>query len=177
MKNKRKTKLIIPGIAICVVLALMIVLFTGVIGVSAGNIENDARKSQKIDSTWDGTGTSNDKIAAYIFYDTGLEYHTFSVYINRGGFSFGYFFFEGGSSSIITNGIQMLIFGENGSVILSMNKDNVAKIVYGDGEDVAEIIVDPARPFAAVIPANCGSIALYNENGIELPITVIEQRS
>ena len=64
---KRKTKLILTGIAICVVLALAIILLSGVIGVSANNLVDDARKSQKIESTWDMNGSSHDGIAAFIF--------------------------------------------------------------------------------------------------------------
>ena len=172
---KRKTKMILTGIAIFVVLALAIILSSGVIGVSANNLIDDARKSQKIDNTWDMNGSSNDGIAAFIFFNNTHDYHTFSIYLTRGGLSFGYFFREGGSSSIIMSGIQMFSYGENGSAIISMNKDRVARIVYGDNEDITEKPVDPARPFATVIPPNCGSIALYSENGIELPITIIEQ--
>jgi len=47
MEPKRKAKSIIIGIAICVVLACVIVFSAGVIGVSSNNIENDARKSKK----------------------------------------------------------------------------------------------------------------------------------
>ena len=111
-----------------------------------------------------------------IFYSGNHEYHTYSVYLNRCGLSFGYFFRDGGSNSIIASGIQMFTYGENGSAIISMNKDRVARIVYGDSEDITEILVDPARPFAAVVPFDCGSIALYSENGIELPFSVIESR-
>ena len=176
MENTRNAKRIIVGITICVVLALVIVFLTGVIGVTASNIENDARKSQKIDNAWDSFGSSNDKIAAFIFYNTTHDYHNFSVYLNHSGLSFGYFFNDGGSSSIIMDGIHMFTYGENGSAIISMNKDRVEKIVYIDGEDVTEMFVDPARPFTAVIPAIADSIALYDETGIQLPITVLEQR-
>jgi hypothetical protein len=174
---KRKTKMIMIGIAICVVLALVFVFLTGVIGVSANNLEDDARKSHKIDSAWDMNGSSNDGIAAFIFFNDTHDHHTFSIYLTRAGLSFGYFFREGGSSSIILNGILMFTYGENGSAIVSMNKNRAAKIVYGDSNDATEILVDPAKPFAAVVPANCGSIALYSADGIEIPITVIEQRS
>ena len=172
----RKRKMIIIGISICVVLVMAIVVFSGVIGVSANNITDDARKTQKIDSSWEMNGASNDEITALIFFNNTHDDHTFSVYLPRGGLSFGYFFRDGGSSSIIMNGIQMFTYGENGSAILSMNKDRVARIVYGDGKDITEILVNPARPFAKVVPANSGPISLYSENGVELPITSIEQR-
>ena len=173
----QKRKMIIIGISICVVLVLATVVFTGVIGVSANNLVDDARKSQKIERTWDMNGSSHDGIAAFIFFNNTHDDHTFSIYLTRGGLSFGYFFREGGSSSIIMSGIQMFSYGENGSAIISMNKDRVAKIIYGDDEDITEVLVDSEKPFVAVVPANCGSISLYGENGIEIPITVIEQRS
>jgi len=167
---------IITGFAIFAVLALAVVFFGGVIGVSADNIENDARKSQKINSAWDSHGTSNDEIAAFIFYNATLDDHTFSLYLNRDGFSFGYFFREGGSSSIIMNGILMLDYGSNGSAIFSMNKDRVAKIEYEAGDDVIEFSVDPSRPFAVVLPKNCSSVALYNYSGNDVSITSVEGR-
>ena len=145
-------------------------------GISPDNIEKEARKSQKI-SEWDSFGTSNDGIAAFIFYNATLDDHTFSIYINRDGFSFGYFFREGGSSSIISNGIQMFDYGTNGSAFFSMNKDRVAKIEYEGDEGIIEFNVDPLRPFAVVVPANCGSVALYNDTGNTVSITSIEGRN
>ena len=174
MVRKRKMT-IITGFAIFAVLALAVVFFGGVIGVSADNIENDARKSQRI-SEWDSFGTSNEGIAAFIFYNATLDDHTFSLYLNRDGFSFGYFFREGGSSSIIMNGILMLDYGSNGSAIFSMNKDRVAKIEYEAGDDVIEFSVDPSRPFAVVLPKNCSSVALYNYSGNDVSITSVEGR-
>ena len=175
MERKRKKRMIITGFAIFAVLALAVVFFGGVIGVSADNIENDARKSQRI-SEWDSFGTSNEGIAAFIFYNATHDDHTFSLYLNRDGFSFGYFFSEGGSSSIITNGILMLDYGSSGSAIFSMNKDRVAKIEYEAGDDVIEFSIDPSRPFAVVLPKSCSSVALYSDSGNDVSITSVEGR-
>ena len=177
MEMSRNREIVLIGIAACAILALIIILLTGVIGISANNITQDARKSQKIDGAWDMSGSSNNAMAAMIFYNETLDDHTFSLYLDRGGLSFGYFFREGGSNSTIENGILMLEYGTNGSAIFSMNKERVGRIEHSDGGDLAEIYVDPSRPFAVVLPANHGSVKLFSDSGNDVPITLTERRS
>ena len=177
MEMTRNREAVLIGIAACAVLALMVIMLTGVIGTPANNIAKDARKGQGIDGAWNMSGSSNDAMAAMIFYNETLDDHTFSLYLDRGGLSFGYFFREGGSNSTIANGILMLEYGANGSAVFSMNKERVGRIEHNDGENTTEIIVDPSRPFAVVLPPNYGSVTLFSDSGNYVPITAAEQRS
>ena len=61
-------------------------------GVSAKNIEKDIRVSQKINDDWNVLGTVGKDIAAYISYLKDCSTHTYSLYLNYPGLSFGYFF-------------------------------------------------------------------------------------
>ena len=69
------------------------------IGTSAANLESDIRNLQKIPEDWIVEGDVSDTMAAYISYPQDRSDHTFSVYVNRPGLSFGYFFRGGGSLS------------------------------------------------------------------------------
>jgi len=169
----RKSKNITLCIAICVLAGLAIASFTGVFGTSANNIEQEARKSQKIDSSWEVSQSVSDGLCALIFYNETLDDYTYSIYLNRKVFSMGYFFRSGGSNTGIIDGIREFTYDTNGSALISMNKDNVAKIELNNGVNVTNIDVNPAKPFAIVIPTNCGSVTLFDINGNVTPITVI----
>jgi len=167
----QKTKrIVIVGIAICALSAVALLFSAGVIGVSADNIERDARKSQKVD-TWEVSKSVNDKLGAMIFYSDTLDAHIFSIYLNRDGFSFGYFFRTGGSDSIIMDGVHEFAYDTYGSAIISMNKVGVARIVLDNGADATRIDIDPSKPFAVVIPENCGLVTLFDINENTVPIT------
>ena len=138
-------------------------------------MEKDARKSQNISSTWGVSKSINDKLGAMIFYSGALDDHTFSIYINRSGFSsgnliFGYSCALCGSESVIADGIREFIYVAYGSAIISMNRAGVARIDFDDSE-TSSIAIDPAKPFAVVLPANCGSFTLYDVSGNAVPIT------
>ena len=169
MTQKAK-RMIVFGIAICALIAVAFIFSAGVIGVSADNIESDARKSQKVDAC-EVSKSVNDKIGAMIFYNDTLDAHVFSIYLNREGFSFGYFFRTGGSDSIIMDGVHEFAYDTHGSAIISMNKVGVAKMKLDNGVNVTQIDIDPSKPFAVVIPENCGLVTLFDINENTVPIT------
>ena len=171
---KRKIKAITIGCIICILVASTVAILTGVFGIPSNNVEQDARKSQKIESTWKVSKSINSQLCAMIFYDDALNDYTYSIYLNRAGLSFGYFFRSGGSNNAIMDGIHEFTYDANGSALISMNKDKVAKIKLYDGKNMTTVNIDPAKPFAAVIPMNCGSVTLYDVNGRVVPITVVE---
>ncbi len=176
-----KKKKIIFFVVICIAALFVIVLSSGVLGVPARNIEQDARRNQKIDRAWAVSIATNDRLGAMLFYNEMLDDYVYSIYVNREGFSFGYFFRSGGSASStigsgdsIMDGVHGFAYGTNGSAIISMNKSRVAEISLDNGIHVTRIDIDPTKPFAAVIPVNVDSVALYDVNGDVVPFTVIE---
>ena len=88
--------------------------------------------------------------------------------------SFGYFFRAGGSDSQIANGIREFSFPTpydiNGSALVSMNMNNVARIEIDNDIEIKVIDVDPNKPFAVVIPINPGSVILYDVNDNVVPV-------
>ncbi len=170
----KKSKIIIFSIAICM-LTFLLIIRSGIFGVTADNIEQDARKSQKINSTWDVAKSINEKLGAMIFYNDTLDDYTYSIYVNRGGLSFGYFFRSGGSNSGIMDGIHQFKYDDiGGSALISMNKVGVARIDLDNGANITRIDIDPTTPFAVVTPKKSGLVTLYDVNENVVPITVVE---
>ena len=46
--------------------------------------------------------------------------------------------------------------------MLSLNEDNICKVVAGNGAAQDTIAVEPAKPFALVLPAECSEIIMYD---------------
>ena len=105
-------------------------------------------------------------MAAFISYPLDKTDHTFSVYVNRPGLSFGYFFRGGGDSVAIEEYIaEYTVKGYNERAFVSMNKQKVKCLEVDDGNSVQVIEIDSNRPFALVLPVNVGNITFYDENG------------
>ena len=158
----RKTKSITIGSIVFIVLVLVIAYSLGVFGISANNTEQNARKSQKIESTWKVSKSANDRLVALLFYDDGLGSYTYSIYVNRPGVSFGYFFREGGSMFGIMDSVYVFTYDTGDSALLSMNKDGVAKIELDNGISKTQIDIDPSKPFTVVLPKKTGLVTLYD---------------
>lgn len=166
-----KTKKPIIILSILFIVVLYVTLWSkGNIGVSKNRLEKNARESQKIDETWLVTKDVTDEMGALLFYNKGLNEHTFSVYLNRDGFSYGYFFREGGSLSSIGSGVQGFSYQDKGMALLSMNTKNVAEIKMDDGQNIEIIKIDPLEPFAIIIPHNIDVVQLYDSNGESISI-------
>ena len=129
------------------------------IGIASGNLETDIRSSQKIKEDWAVDGSVSDTMAAYISYPQDMSDHTFSVYVNRPGLSFGYFFRAGGKLSEFTTE------GANERALISMNQQQVQQLQIDDGHAKQAIDIDSDQPFAIVLPINAGSITFYDVNG------------
>jgi hypothetical protein len=171
---KKKIALIgIIGFALCFVFALAFLSHNGAIGVAADKIEQDARKSQRI-SELEVSKSISDRISAMIFYNDTLDGHTFSIYVNDDGLSYGYHFRKGGSHGTISYGIVEFKHESYGSAIISMNEAGVARIEFENGIEVAKIDIDPAKPFSVVIPGGCGSVSLYDVDGSAVSVTVVD---
>ena len=102
--KKRFLKTVIGVVFVCI-------LFVGFlyannnIGMTSTDLEADIRSSQKIKDDWTLDGSVSNTMAAYISYPQDMNDHIFSVYVNRPGLSFGYFFRGGGTLSGIQRGI------------------------------------------------------------------------
>lgn len=151
---------------------LVCILFVGFlyvnndIGVASTNLEADIRSSQKIKDDWTVEGSVSDTMAAYISYPQNMSDHTFSVYVNRSGLSFGYFFRGGGSLSGVDKGIaEHTVEGYKERAFISMNQQRAAQLEIDDGNPIQVIAIDSNKPFAIVLPINAGIVTFYDVNG------------
>ena len=136
------------------------------IGIASGNLETDIRSSQKIKEDWAVDGSVSDTMAAYISYPQDLSDHSFSVYVNRPGLSFGYFFRGGGNLSAVQRGIaEYTVEGYNERAFISMNQQQVTQLEIDDGNTIQVLDIDSNKPFAIVLPISAGTITFYDVNG------------
>lgn len=159
------TKFILCVLLICIVFVCFLYLNND-IGVQKSQIETDIRSEQKIKSDWTVNGTVSDTIAAFISYSHDMTDHIFSVYVNRPGFSFGYFFRGGGSLTGGDTGIvEYMVEGYKERAFISMNKQQVECLKIDDGNSIQVIDIDSNKPFSIVLPVNAGDIAFYDVYG------------
>ena len=93
---KKTLPKILLGVVLACALFLVFLYANNDIGKTANSLEADIRLSQKILDDWNVDGSISDTMAAFISYPQDKTDHTFSIYVNRPGLSFGYFFLGGG---------------------------------------------------------------------------------
>ena len=162
---KRTDKIVIGVVLVCILFVCF--LYTNnEIGVTSSKLETDIRSSQKIKDDWTVDGSVSSTMAAYISYPQDLSDHSFSVYVNRPGLSFGYFFRGGGKLSGVQRGIaEYTVEGYNERAFISMNQQQVTQLEIDDGNTIQVLDIDSNKPFAIVLPINAGTITFYDVNG------------
>lgn len=163
---KRTLPKILSGVALACVLLLGFLYVNHDIGKSADSLEADVRLSQKIADDWTVDGSISDTVAAFISYPQDGSDHTFSLYVDRPGLSFGYFFRVGGGSAEVEEQIaEFTVEGYSERAFISMNAQDVVRLEVDDGDDVRVIDIDGGKPFAIVLPLNAGNVCFYDANG------------
>ncbi|MBR4410855.1 MAG: hypothetical protein IKT31_05990 [Firmicutes bacterium] len=158
-------KIILAVLLVCL-LAVGFLFVNNDIGQTADSLESDIRSSQKIQDDWTVTGSVSDTMAGFISYPQNMSDHTFSVYVNRPGVSFGYFFRGGGSLSSVERYIaEFTVEGYSERAFISMNAQKAARVEIDNGTDIEVIEIDSEKPFALVLPGNAGVITFYDVNG------------
>ena len=105
-------------------------------------------------------------MAAFISYPEDKTDHTFSVYVNRPGFSFGYFFRAGGGIFEIEESVlEYSLEDYSERAFISMNKQKAEYLEFYDGTAVRKINIDSGKPFAFVLPDNAGNVRFFNDKG------------
>lgn len=169
----KERKYIVVTIILWVLIFIMLIA-RGNIGVSKGKLESDARKSHDINQSWLTAKSINENFGAFLFYDEDLKKYTFSIYENREGFSFGYFYCYGGGVAGIGDSIARFNSDGKGSILLSLNKVKISKLELTNGsENIKEINVNEEKPFVIIIPENIIDIRIYNVDGEVIPMNEI----
>lgn len=154
------------GVGFACILGFGFLYVNNNIGKTANSLEADIRQSQKVSDDWTVDGSISDTMAAFISYPQDKTGHSFSVYVNRPGLSFGYFFRGGGNIVAVDNSIaEFVVEGYTERAFISMNIPNVAQLEIDDGNNVQVIDIDSSKPFAIVLPLNAGNICFYDTNG------------
>lgn len=163
--KKHIGKIVLTLVLLCLV-AVGILYGNNCFGIRGVKIESDIRASQKIQEDWTVDGTVSDSVAAFISYSQNKSDHTYSVYVNRPGFSFGYFFRGGGDIVAVEDFIsEFTVEGYNERAFISLNSQKVDRLEVDDGNEVQVINIDSDKPFAIVLPMNAGSITFYDIDG------------
>ena len=163
--SNKLAKMVAAILLICIAFVGLLYLNND-IGVPKSRLELDIRTSQKIDADWVVDGNVSDTMAAFISYPEDMTDHTFSVYINRPGLSFGYFFRGGGDLTGTNVGItEYTVEGYKERAFISMNQQQVKRLEIGNGNSVQVIDIDSKKPFAIGLPVNAGSIVFYDVDG------------
>lgn len=163
---KKKLPIILLGVILACVLVFGFLYANNDIGKTANSLEADIRQSQNILDDWIVDGSISDTMAAFISYPQDKTDHTFSVYVNRPGLSFGYFFRGGGDIIEVDDYIaEFVVEGNNERAFISMNTQNIVRLEVDDGNGIQVIDIDSGKPFAIVLPLNVGSICFYDMNG------------
>ena len=161
----------IVGIALgIIVLSFLFLWRNNDIGISKKSIEKDARESSNIKDDWECAMDTSDIISAMVFYPKDKSDHSFQIYVNRPGLSFGFFFRSGGDSEAVKNYIAEFTFeGYNDRVFISLNTPQVEKMEIDNGDTIEVIDIDSTKPFAIVLPKNIGDITFFdiNENIVD----------
>ncbi len=161
----RPIKVTLGVLLVCIVFIVFLYLNND-IGIQKSQFESDIRSSQKIGTDWIVDGNVSDTIAAFISYPQDMTDHTFSVYVNRPGLSFGYFFRGGGNLSGAEDGIaEYTVDGYKERAFISMNKQQVERLEIDNGNSIQVVDIDSSKPFSIVLPVNAGNIAFYDVNG------------
>lgn len=162
------------GSAACLLVIAAAAIVSGGIsfGISGEKLEQDARKSQKVPSSWPVSIECKDNLAALLFYDEAGGDHIFSIYAVHPGISFGYFYRAGGNAD--AEGVNAWDYGENGVALISMNRPRIARMEVDNGKELRTYQIDPERPFARVLPPDCGKVTLYDEAGAVVPFETAE---
>lgn len=170
VKHVKKEKMsmikisMVTGILVIILLAVLIIMNLGIVGVSQNRLEQAARKDQDISSDWKMVQDINEDMCIMLFYNEAKSDCRYSVYETRDGISYGYFFIDGGVDGFMIDSARSMVYEDRGIVLLSMNRDKVCRIEV-ESAAAGTIQVDPSKPFAVLLPINCGEITMYDAQG------------
>ncbi len=140
------------------------------IGVPKAKLVQDLYRSQQISEEWDTVGVASHEMAAYLSYPDTEEEPVWSVYVNRPGLSFGWFFRGGGTLSAVERGILEVHLPQGQQhAFLSMNRMGVVRVDIDNGSKVETVDLPADQPFVLVLPTKLASVTFYTVDG-----TVVE---
>lgn len=171
--NKAAVKKFWPLIVALILVAAGFLLFGDRIGVPKSRLEEDLRTSQNVPDNWTVIGNVSDKAAIFLYYPPEENRYTWSIYVNRPGLSFGYFF-RGSMSTAgidcskeeLPTEVEAIPVGDSGEVAyISMNFNGLVRAEVNDGADIQIIDLDESKPFALLLSHGPGQVTFYDQEG------------
>lgn len=154
------------SVLVSLLLFFAFLYFNDDIGISKNSLEKDARSSSKIEADWHVAMDTSDTMSAMVFYPKDKSDHSFDVYVNRPGLSFGYFFRGGGDIIEVENYVaEFSVEGYSDRAFISLNAQQIVKVEIDNGNSIETIEIDSTKPFAIVLPQNIGSVTFFDVNG------------
>ncbi|MDU7337075.1 MAG: hypothetical protein E7L17_03065 [Clostridium sp.] len=172
----KKRVLLSIGVLCLLLIAILAAFPSPVIGLTKGSLEANARKTLNVDENWHAASSVSENVAAVLLYNSDLTEYRYSVYSKKPGFSFGYFPRSSGAKEL-AEGLISFDF-DNGTAILSLNQENVAKVqrTYDNKELSPEVYeVNSSEPFVVTLSSNPnnkedGTIHIFDKQGKELSL-------
>lgn len=163
---KKRLSIVLCSVIILCLVFIGFLYLNNDIGIPKSKLQSDLRSSQKIEDSWITTGDISETMAAFISYPDDKSDCTYSLYVNRPGLSFGYFFRGGGSATETKRYIEKITV-ENYSeeAYISLNQQNIVRVEIDDGNSIQRIEIEAGKPFALVFSANAGIITFYDAQG------------
>ncbi len=169
--NKKKAAFALLIIPILVATLPLFVYLDSKIGlISDEAIIEDAIDERVI---YDYEYARTENVAAALLYGSDIEGSSYDIYVNRDGFSFGYFFRAGGSSSSVDRGVERFTTEQfEDAVYISMNSDSIVRIEIEAEDDVkTEIEVEAGEPFVYIFDKS-DEVRFFNQRGEEIKAIV-----
>ena len=171
---KMKFKILILIIAVLLALSAAVFFYataSGAIGISKRQLEKEAQVYYANES-WKIFRSAGDTLYIQLLHNEALDDHEYSIYVNRDGFSFGYFLVQGGSDAKIKDDVAMFEF-EGELILISLNRVGVAQIHHDGVQYSRQSYKNPAEPFIETFPADpSGTLTMYDSDGEIIPLDV-----
>ena len=170
---KTTFKVLISIVAVLFALSAVVFFFaysSGAIGLSLRQLDKEAANISFATGQLKSVRVVDDNLCVRLLYNEALDNYEYSIYVNRDGFSFGYFFVSA-SDAKIKDDVALFEY-EDKIILISLNKVGVAEIHHDGIQHSSKYYKDPAEPFLEVIsPADSPeTITLYDSDGEIIPL-------
>lgn len=148
----------------------------GVLGVRSGKVAQTAQKSMQISRSWDCAQNWTPRLSVGVFYDYDVAplKGTYYCYVNRPGFSFGYFAQSRGKITQ-DDGIVRVDCGAYGTAYFSLNAQEAVKVIRDDGVKPKTQKIPQYHPFALTSLKRDCRFRFYDAGGKELSVSDLKK--
>lgn len=145
----------------------------GEIGLPKTRLEKDLLAGSHIPDDWTIQQISSERTTVFLYYPPEKDSYGFSVYVNRPGLSFGYFFagshmaasVSGSAGDLSAEIREYPVLHTGDRIFLSMNQSKIASVLVDNGVSPQKIPLDPGQPFVLLFSQGSGDITFWDQDG------------